>query len=91
MDFPRNVFQVYRDKPKFVFSFLGEISHDSYNLVQAIDDDFVDWLRWFEDGNYLNNTLLIVMSDHGPRFVEQIFLSMFYKVYKYLYLVIEYY
>ncbi|XP_072152981.1 uncharacterized protein [Bemisia tabaci] len=70
MDFPRNVFQVYRDKPKFVFSFLGEISHDSYNLVQAIDDDFVDWLRWFEDGNYLNNTLLIVMSDHGPRFAE---------------------
>lgn len=63
-------FEVYPDVPKFAFGFHGEISHDDYNLVGAADDDIVDFLKDLHHSNILNNTLLILMSDHGHRFAE---------------------
>lgn len=70
LDYARHVYTVYKDRPKFVFGFHGEISHDSYNLVGAADDDLSQWLEWFQVNGHLNNTLLIIMSDHGHRFAE---------------------
>lgn len=67
MDYARHLFTVYRTKPKFVFGFHGELSHDSFNLLGAVDDDLVDWIQWFENKGHLNNTVLIIMSDHGHR------------------------
>lgn len=67
LDYAKHVFRVYKDRPKFVFGFHGEISHDSYNLVGAADDDFKEWLSWLKNEGHLNNTLLILMSDHGHR------------------------
>ncbi|XP_054271598.1 uncharacterized protein LOC128993578 [Macrosteles quadrilineatus] len=70
MEYAKNMFVVYKDRPKFVFGFHGEISHDNYNLVGAADEDLLEWLQWFNNNGHLNNTMLIVMSDHGHRFAE---------------------
>lgn len=67
MEYAKNVFRVYKERPKFVFGFHGEISHDNYNLVGAADQDLLEWLQWFNTSGHLNNTLLIIMSDHGHR------------------------
>ncbi|KAJ9573504.1 hypothetical protein L9F63_009068, partial [Diploptera punctata] len=61
---------VYKEKPKFMFSFHGELSHDSHNLVASADVDMLEWLQTMNDEGFFNNTLLIIMSDHGPRFAD---------------------
>lgn len=67
LDFMNNMYEVYRDKPKFVFAFHSEYSHDSNNWVVNADDDTYNWLKGFNRKGYFNNTLLILMSDHGSR------------------------
>ncbi|XP_060807910.1 uncharacterized protein LOC106138239 [Amyelois transitella] len=56
------------DGKKFALSFISEISHDDFNLITTSDEDFVDFLDTFRRDGFLNNTLLVVMGDHGSRF-----------------------
>lgn len=56
--------------PVFGFSFHAELSHDSINLIGVADDDVTYWLKKLHKSNLLSNTLLIMMSDHGNRFME---------------------
>lgn len=63
----KQLFQVYKDVPKFAFLFHGELSHDDYNIVQYADDDFMETLSYLKNNGFLDNTLLILMSDHGHR------------------------
>lgn len=60
-------FSVYKSKPKFLFGFHGELSHDDYNLIEAADNDLVTFLENLENSGALENTLLILMADHGHR------------------------
>ncbi|CAG4980403.1 unnamed protein product [Colias eurytheme] len=53
---------------KFCFTFIADISHDEFNLISTADDDLVDFMRYLKNSNILNNTLFILMGDHGPRF-----------------------
>lgn len=53
--------------PKFIFSFHGELSHDSINLIEVADDDLLHLLRELHR-NLLKDTIVVVMSDHGNRF-----------------------
>nr|XP_022914226.1 uncharacterized protein LOC111424779 isoform X1 [Onthophagus taurus] len=66
----KNFFSVYKEKPKFLFGFHGELSHDDYNLVGIADEDIVDFFRDLNESGALNNTILIVMADHGHRFAD---------------------
>ncbi|CAG7833244.1 unnamed protein product [Allacma fusca] len=43
------------------------LSHSFLNRPVAGDDIFLEALTWFKQNNYLNNTVLILMSDHGMR------------------------
>ena len=61
------MYEVYTDRPKFVFAFHSEYSHDNNNLIENADDDVYEWLKDYKERGYLNNTLLILMSDHGSR------------------------
>lgn len=63
-------YEMYRDKPKFSFVFHAEFTHDGYSQVQVVDEDFLGFLQSLDSGGHLNNTLLILMSDHGARFQE---------------------
>ncbi|CAG2232855.1 unnamed protein product [Mytilus edulis] len=37
-------------------------------MVETADEDMVDLLKFLNDGKYLRDTLVILMSDHGARF-----------------------
>ncbi|KAJ8921099.1 hypothetical protein NQ315_015897 [Exocentrus adspersus] len=66
----KDFFTVYKTKPKFLFAFHGELSHDDYNLVGVADDDLLELLKDLNGSGALNNTVLIVMADHGHRFAN---------------------
>ncbi|XP_076435622.1 uncharacterized protein LOC143275425 [Babylonia areolata] len=68
MNWFRDLFDMYRDVPKFFFGFHSEMSHDFNNKVQALDDDLVAFLKGLEEKGHLNSTLLILMADHGARY-----------------------
>ena len=65
-----DLYSLYENKPKFTFMFHIEFSHDTFSLVRLIDDDLVSFLQTMKHNNWLNNTFLILMSDHGARFGE---------------------
>ncbi|KAJ8665353.1 hypothetical protein QAD02_007015 [Eretmocerus hayati] len=70
MNHLKAIFDKHKDHPKFAFGFHGELSHDSYNDIGVADEDLLQWLKDLKESNQLNNTILIVMSDHGHRFAE---------------------
>lgn len=70
LNYTRQFLEAYPNRPHFAFSFHGELSHDSINLVGVADDDLERWLRDLHEDGLLDNTLLVVMSDHGNRFAE---------------------
>ncbi|XP_069166443.1 uncharacterized protein [Procambarus clarkii] len=55
----------YKTEPKFAFAFHSELSHDDFNLVSVADQDLLDLLSSLRRDAHLNNTILVVMSDHG--------------------------
>ncbi|XP_076395907.1 uncharacterized protein LOC100877796 [Megachile rotundata] len=59
-----------RHMPKFLFGFHGELSHDSYNDIGVVDNDLHNWVKDLHEFGHLNNTILILMSDHGHRFAD---------------------
>lgn len=61
-------FRGYKDMPKFAFSSHADISHSNVNTVGYADDDLKAFLETMEKESFLDNTLLIIFSDHGPRF-----------------------
>ncbi|KAH8375052.1 hypothetical protein KR200_011679 [Drosophila serrata] len=70
LEYTKNFMLKYRDAPRFVFSFHGGLSHDSINLIGAADDDVHDWLVALKERSLLDDTILIMMADHGNRFAE---------------------
>lgn len=70
MNYIKTIFNTYKKQPKFVFGFHGELSHDSYNDIGVVDNDVYSWVKDLYDFGHLNNTILILMSDHGHRFAD---------------------
>ncbi|CAG7719498.1 unnamed protein product [Allacma fusca] len=58
-----NKFQRY-----FHFTWTTALTHDKLNYGQFRDHHLLETLQWFKSGGYLNDTVLILMSDHGMRF-----------------------
>ncbi|XP_061194183.1 uncharacterized protein LOC133202384 [Saccostrea echinata] len=67
MDWVKHGFQMYRNRLKFIFAFHSEYSHEDTSRLKWADDDFLEMLKYLKN-NFLNNTVLILMSDHGARF-----------------------
>ncbi|CAG5121124.1 unnamed protein product [Candidula unifasciata] len=68
LNYFKDIFQMYKNKRKFLFHFITEFSHDDNNLMSLMDDDIQKLVEFLYEGNYLNNTLLILMGDHGARY-----------------------
>ncbi|XP_046398824.1 uncharacterized protein LOC124165441 [Ischnura elegans] len=56
------------DVSYFAFSFLSVLSHDHLNSIQVADDDIFAFLERLWSSGALENTVTIVMGDHGNRF-----------------------
>lgn len=71
LDYTKDFIQKYNStNPSFIFSFHAELSHDSINLIGVADEDVTAWLKSLKSSGLLENTVLIMMSDHGNRFAE---------------------
>ena len=68
LNWVRDFNQMYVDKPKFSFLFHSEFTHGGYSEVRVVDDDLLNFLKYTEKSGYLNNTVFILMADHGARF-----------------------
>lgn len=68
LDLARKIYEQYPERNKFLFHFAGEISHNDFNSVQLIDEGLLEFMTGFNSKGYLNNTLLIVLGDHGWRY-----------------------
>lgn len=68
LDWLKEFYVMYKNQSKFAFGFHSEVSHKDANMVETADDDIVEFLSSLKNGGYLNNTVLMVMSDHGARF-----------------------
>ena len=66
----RSFITAYPNTPKFGFTFLGSLCHQSFNMVSAGAKDVYEFLKSLKDDNLLNNTMLVVLGDHGARFDE---------------------
>ena len=64
----RQFFERYADCRKFSFIFHSEFSHDSSLRLPLADDDLRQHLAALRDAGHLDRTVLVLMSDHGPRF-----------------------
>ncbi|XP_033743775.1 uncharacterized protein LOC117329761 [Pecten maximus] len=60
----------YTNRAKFAFTWINEISHDYSNFLEIADQDFVEFLMWLQNDGHLENSVLVVMSDHGSRTEE---------------------
>lgn len=63
-------FEAYPSLPKFAFQFHSRLSHDDINLIEVADLDMVAHLQRLKSAGHLNNTIVIVFSDHGHRFAS---------------------
>jgi len=68
MDTMRQFMDVYRSQLKFTFMFHSEYSHDHTGLLQWADDDLRDLLEYLLTSGHLEQSLLVLLSDHGARF-----------------------
>ncbi|KAK0041775.1 hypothetical protein Bpfe_028817 [Biomphalaria pfeifferi] len=68
LNYFKDIFVSYPNKRKFLLHFLVDMSHDDNNLITMMDLDIRDVVKFLYDNNYLNNTLLILMGDHGARY-----------------------
>lgn len=60
---------VYKNSGFFGFLFLNEYSHDTNAHLGWIDNDLYNFLENFDnDKSVSDNTVLILLSDHGARF-----------------------
>lgn len=66
MDLTRN-FMLRRGK-RFGLTVISDIAHEEPTLFSSVAKDLSNLLRTFKASGILENTLLIVMSDHGSRF-----------------------
>ena len=59
-----------KNLPYFSFNFLKYYTHNYFTIPASFDDEFERLIKYFEKNGYLDNTLLVLMSDHGSRLSE---------------------
>ncbi len=58
---------IHKNRNLFQFIWSSSVTHDFLNAGYLLDTHFLEFLKWLQNGGHLNNTLLIVMGDHGAR------------------------
>ena len=66
----KSLFDNYPDVPKFALLMMAELAHRNLNTLGKGEDEFLKFLKVLREGDYLNDTMLVVMSDHGLRYGE---------------------
>ncbi|XP_073965630.1 uncharacterized protein [Choristoneura fumiferana] len=56
------------DGKRFAFTLIVGVTHNDFNMIKSADDDTAALLRNWQ--RHSEDTLLVVMGDHGPRFAK---------------------
>ncbi|CAH0701135.1 unnamed protein product [Spodoptera exigua] len=56
------------DGKKFCFTIIGDICHNDFNQMSTADDLLLSFMESWSSRKVLEDTLLVVMGDHGSRF-----------------------
>lgn len=67
LNWVKEFFLLYDGKPKFSFIFHSEASHNYNNPLSLLDDDLKEFLVYLKTSGIMDNTILLLMSDHGMR------------------------
>jgi len=68
LEYLKSLFRAYPMTPKFGFTFLSSICHhESVMPLGASAKDFHEFFKSIRDLGFLNDTMLVVMGDHGAR------------------------
>ncbi|XP_061195420.1 uncharacterized protein LOC133203670 [Saccostrea echinata] len=63
-----NFMDKYKYEPHFAFSFITGLTHDFLQSAGYADIPYLNFLKKLRENEQLNNTVLILYSDHGMRF-----------------------
>jgi len=64
----RDFFDMYPIQPKFSFVFHSQYSHDTNDRLPYGDDELLEFLKLMHKRGYFDNTIFLLMTDHGARF-----------------------
>lgn len=67
LEYVKSMAQVFNGQTYFQFMWSTKLSHDDFNKMRWGDDSLVQLLEYLNTGNYLNNTALLILGDHGSR------------------------
>ena len=68
LEYLKSMFRAYPKTPKFGFIFLSSLCHHNTILpLGAAEKDFYEFFKSMRDSGFLNDTMLVVMGDHGAR------------------------
>jgi membrane-anchored protein YejM (alkaline phosphatase superfamily) len=67
LNWVREFFATYRNQPKFSFIFHSEASHNYNNPLSLLDNDLKEFLKYLKESGIIENTIVLLMSDHGVR------------------------
>ena len=67
ISYTKRFYEQYKDYKKFSLTSISRLPHNDLNKVQLMDEDFANFLLHFKDQGYLDNTMLVIFGDHGPR------------------------
>ena len=67
LSYTANFFDAYINVKKFSYSIMARLSHNSLDSVQLVDADLANFMTDLQRKGHLNNTMFIVVGDHGLR------------------------
>ena len=68
LEYLKSLFRAYPKIPKFGFIFLSSLCHHKTIMpLGAAEKDFYEFFKSIRDSGGLNDTMLVVMGDHGAR------------------------
>ena len=70
LQYTRKVSRTFAKDPYFAFFWQASLTHDFFNYPQLGDEAYSDFLIHLNQKRLLNNTALVMMSDHGMRWGE---------------------
>ncbi|KAL3886603.1 hypothetical protein ACJMK2_026587 [Sinanodonta woodiana] len=67
LEFFRRFLEKFRNKLRFAFFWNNQLSHESYTSLWQGDRPLLEFFQFLKNRGHLNNSILIVLSDHGYR------------------------
>ncbi|CAH2104336.1 unnamed protein product [Euphydryas editha] len=67
LDYIENLTLTLKSHKLFGFFWEVTISHDDVNYPMVIDKDYVNFFKKLDTNNYLDDTIIFLVSDHGMR------------------------